>query len=292
MHYSLVQWYTLVQCTLLAVHSTSTLITLVHYTHTPIHPYTHTPIHPYTHTPIHPYTHTSIHPYTHTPLAILYSLYTLNIHQRASRWEKAINDAKKVISISPAFTKGYLHLANSYSLQPQPQLAQAADAIKAGLRQPSLARSSELQQLGRKIHDLQQGSTSSTSSSSAPTAPRPPSGTGSAPSSSSSSSSSSEPSAGAKSSAEQLKGRAAGFYKAGQYAQALRRYSEAINCFKSPAGVSGASAALQVQAKSAQAQLYSNRAACWLMMQKWEHAADDCGSGLRLDPMNQRLCDR
>jgi Tfp pilus assembly protein PilF len=78
-----------------------------------------------------------------------------------------------------------------------------------------------------------------------------------------------------------LKERAACFYKQGQYAQALRSYSEAINCFKTPPEkTQKKSASQQEQAKTAQAQLYSNRAACWLMMQKWEHAADDCGSGI------------
>ena len=57
-------------------------------------------------------------------------------------------------------------------------------------------------------------------------------------------------------------------YKAASYAEALRKYSQAIS------------------AAPHEGSLYGNRAACWMMVRKFERAVADCAEGLRREQGN------
>ena len=184
------------------------------------------------------------------------------VYQAKRMWREAAADAQQAIKLDRLFAKGYLHLAKC-----QVQMGQHEDArttLQQGLtrlQEAALPQASyaPLQDLMRTIRAGDGASSASSASAAPPSSPMP----GPAPAAASASSPS-PPAAGSREErAAAFKEQGNAKYKVGDYAAALRCYSQAI-------GVDNTNGAY-----------YGNRAAAWMMLGKYDKVVDDCAEGLR-----------
>ena len=183
------------------------------------------------------------------------------VYQAKRMWREAAADAQQAIKLDRLFAKGYLHLAKC-----QVQMGQHDDArttLQQGLtrlQEAALPQASyaPLQDLMRTIR-AGDGASSASSASAAPPSspmpgplPQPPPPPRRR-----------HPPPGAARRAAAFKEQGNAKYKVGDYAAALRCYSQAI-------GVDNTNGAY-----------YGNRAAAWMMLGKYDKVVEDCAEGLR-----------
>eukprot|EP00900_Chrysochromulina_parva_P000074 jgi/Chrpa1/10067/Chrysochromulina_OHIO_Genome00023866-RA len=197
------------------------------------------------------------------------------VYQAKRLWREALADASHAIKLDALFVKGHLHLGKIW--MQQQRYEEAKEAVQRGLtalqeagQNSACAPLNELLQsiLAQSPRGGGAAGGGGSGGGSGACGPSPfargdgPSGgaSGGIPSSGASPGSSSST---ARAAALQELGTAR--YKAGDYAEALKLYSQAIGTEPS----NGA--------------LYGNRAACWMMLSKFERAVTDCAEGLRYE---------
>eukprot|EP00964_Phaeocystis_antarctica_P144798 scaffold110694_cov66-Phaeocystis_antarctica.AAC.6 len=173
------------------------------------------------------------------------------VHQARREWREAVADARKALKLDPLFAKAYLHVGKCLLQQGAPD--EAIEVLQGGLARLQEAglqqRTPPLQELLRTIvtQARKEGG-------GAPSA---------APAAAAASASASASAAGGAGRGAALKEAGNAMYRKGQYAEALRLYTQAIGT------------------EPGNGAYYGNRAACWLMLRKFERAANDCAEGLR-----------
>ena len=177
------------------------------------------------------------------------------VHQARREWREAVADARKALKLDPLFAKAYLHVGKCLLQQGAPD--EAIEVLQGGLARLQEAglrqRTPPLQELLRTIV-TQARKEGGGAPSAAPVA--------AAASAAASAASAAGGAAGAGRGAA-LKEAGNAMYRKGQYAEALRLYTQAIGT------------------EPGNGAYYGNRAACWLMLRKFERAANDCAEGLR-----------
>ena len=226
-------------------------------------------------------------------------------HQARRCWREGASDARQAIRLDKLFLKGHLHLGKCLvqmgqaeeavracadgisALQEAGQLSATYASLQELLKQAQqLARQQEQQQQQRQQQQRQQqqrqqqqqepagaaASGGGAASAGGGTTTTNGGGSGGSGEASSVADGTGMPSAAGVGGADGREARAAalkeqgnGLYKRGEYAEALRLYSQAVGTCPEAAGV------------------YGNRAACWMMMRKYARVVDDCSEALRRD---------
>ena len=185
------------------------------------------------------------------------------VRQARARWRDAASDAAQCVKLDPLFVKGHVHLGRC--LLQTGQVEEAKSAVQQGMLrlQEAAQPTGALSELMQQILAQQSQSRPSTAPATAPTA-RQASGGADAPAAASAGGNGGGGGGGggeARGAALKERGNAA--YKAGQYAEAIKLYSQAIG----EAPGSGA--------------YYGNRAAAWMMLSKYTRAVGDCAEAMR-----------
>lgn len=173
-------------------------------------------------------------------------------------WESSKRDAMAVLRLNKTFMKGYVHLAKAYLNLGQ--IKQCQQCIMVALRQckgqDTTAIKKVMQQMQAKARE------ESTSAPQRPPSPPQPQRRPPAPAA--------DPEPGEDATGEEkaawLKAKGNEHYKKAEYSAALSYYGQAI------------------QEAPDVSTYYGNRAACYLMLNRYHEAAADCERGLRVDP--------
>lgn len=180
------------------------------------------------------------------------------VRQARGRWRDAASDATQCTKLDPLFVKGHVHLGRC--LLQAGQVEEAKAAVQQGMLklQEAGQPTGTLPELMQQV--LAQQSRPTTAPATAPAA-RPASGGSGAPTAASASGGGGSGAGDARGAALKERGNAA--YKAGQYAEAIKLYSQAIG----EAPSNGA--------------YYGNRAAAWMMLSQYARAVSDCAEAMR-----------
>ena len=179
------------------------------------------------------------------------------VHQAKRMWREAASDAHACIRLDRAFAKGYLHLGKTRLAQGEHEGAKAA--VQDGIA--ALQEAGQPTSTYAPLQELLKTITAQTPRGGAPSIDGGGSN-GPSPSATPAASGGGGP---ASERAASYKERGNVLYKSGQYAEALKCYSMAIGTCPD------------------EGSYYGNRAACWMMIGKYERAVDDCAEGLRRD---------
>ena len=199
-------------------------------------------------------------------------------HQAKRQWREAAADAQSAIKLDRTYVKAWLHLGKTRLAMGEP--SDARKAVQDGI--VALQEAGQPQSSCAPLHELLKTIQASTQSQTPRTAtdpggfasPQPKfefnigsggggSGGGASAGGTPGGGAAATGGSSATARAASLKEQGNAQYKSGQYGEALRLYSQAIGTCPEEGAY------------------YGNRAACWMMLGKYERVVDDCAQGLR-----------